>query len=98
MPAAQQAAEEAVRRLALRRQDESAWADLEELAGRWQALADAKRLLVEGLARLEQEVEAEASADDSASPFHHELAACRFGRDEALARIDARLSELHRMR
>ncbi len=94
LPAAKQAAEEAERRLSLRRNDETVWAELEDLARRLEALADEKRGLTAEQAGLEHEVEAEASAADGASSFHQELAAGRSRRDAELARIEARLAEL----
>ena len=91
LPAAKQAADEAGRRLAQRRAEEGVWSALDEIAGRLRTLAEEKRRLAEGLSRVEEEVGAET---EGAAPFHQELAACRAGRDEALARIDARLAEL----
>jgi hypothetical protein len=84
LPAARQAAEEAARRCPSRLEGEGAWASLEDLANRLDALPDEKGADVET-------IEAEA---DGMSPFHRELAACRAARDEAQARIDGRLAEL----
>ena len=92
-PAAKREAEEAERRLALRRDDEAVWVELEDLARRLEALSDDKRGLTAAQAGLEHAVEAEASAADGASPFHQEMAAGRSRRDAELARIEARLAE-----
>jgi AAA domain len=82
LPAARQAAEEAARRCASRRDDEAAWAGLEELATRLDNLPDEMGA---------EAIEAEA---DGTSPYHRELAACRAARDGAQAWIVARLAEL----
>jgi hypothetical protein len=84
LPAARQAAEEAARRCTRRPDDERAWASLEDLAKRLDALREEKDTGAEA-----NEVEA-----DGTSPFHRELAACRAARDGAQARIGARLAEL----
>jgi hypothetical protein len=91
LPAAQRAADEARTRCEIRRSDEAHWAQLESLARRRETLEDEDRRLGERTARMVEEVGADV---EGTSPFHRDCAAGRAARDEALARIDARLAEM----
>ncbi|HVS34250.1 MAG TPA: AAA domain-containing protein, partial [Gemmataceae bacterium] len=93
LPAAKEAAQTAARRCTDRRQDESAWTLLAHLAQARDAAVEESQRLVDSLARIAAEVEAETAAEGSSS-LQQEAANLRNAAEGAQARIDARLSEL----
>jgi hypothetical protein len=95
VPAAAQALEEAKHACAARLREADLWARFDDLAARRERLTAQLRALAERRERVAAEVEAElaAAAPGTSSSLQIQWAACVRVRDEALARIDARLAD-----